>query len=108
MNRYITVREVRQDVSETVKISVLDTQDQGQELSEIKLSQNDSSLVEILRNFLNDENSVNVVTPSCSISAADLVSTQGNCTSSFEKSAEVLEKEVQSPVSRKKLKRTSI
>ena len=56
-----TIHEVRQGVSETVKISVLDTQDEDQELSEIKLSQNDSSLVEILRNFLNDENSVNVV-----------------------------------------------
>ena len=42
----------------------MDTQDQDQELSEIKLSQNDSSLVEILRTFLNDENSVNNVTPS--------------------------------------------
>ena len=68
------------------------TQDQDQELSEIKLSQNDSSLVEILRKMLNDENSVNVVTPSGSISTVDLVSTQCNCTSSFEMSADVLEK----------------
>ena len=68
------------------------TQDQDQELSEIKLSQNDSSLVEILRKMLNDENSVNVVTPSGSISTADLVSTQCICTSSFEMSADVLEK----------------
>ena len=67
-----TVREVRQVVSETVKISVLYTKDQDQELSEIKLSQNDSRLVEILRNLLNDENSVNIVTPTGSISTADL------------------------------------
>ena len=99
-----TIREVRQDVSETVKISVLDTQDQDQELSEIKLSQNDSSLVEILRNLLNDENCINVVTHSGSIGTADLVSAQGNCTSSFEKSAVVLEKEVQFPVNSRRLK----
>ena len=66
------VLEVRQVVSETVKISVLYTKDQDQELSEIKLSQNDSRLVEILRNLLNDENSVNIVTPTGSISTADL------------------------------------
>ena len=99
-----TIHEVRQGVSETVKISVLDTQDEDQELSEIKLSQNDSSLVEILRNLLNDENSVNVAAPSGSITTADLVSAQGNCASSFEKSAEVLEKEVQSPVTSRRLK----
>ena len=68
------------------------------------MSQNDSSLVEILRSLLNDENSVNVVTPSGSISTADLVSTQCNCTASFEKSAEVLEEEVQSRVSSRRLK----
>ena len=68
------------------------------------MSQNDSSLVEILRSLLNDENSVNVVTPSGSISTADLVSTQGNCTTSFEKSAEILEEEVQSPASSRRLK----
>ena len=49
-----TIREVRQGVNETVKISVLVTQDQDQEPSEIKLSQNDSSLVEILRSLLNN------------------------------------------------------
>ena len=68
------------------------------------MSQNDSSLVEILRNLLNDENSVKVVTPSCSIRTADLFSTQGNCTSSFEMSAEVLAKKVQSPVTSKRLR----
>ena len=68
------------------------------------MSQNDSSLVEILRNLLNDKNSVNVVTPSGSISTYDLVSTRGNCTSSSEKSAEVLEKEVKSPVTSERLK----
>ena len=99
-----TVREVRQVVSETVKISVLDTKDQDQELGEIKLSQNDSSLVEILRNLLNEENSVNIVTPTGSVSSADLVSTKGNCTFSSEKLAEVLEKEVQFPVTSKRLK----
>ena len=93
-----TIREVREGFSETVNIRVLDTQDQGQELSKIKLSQNDSSSVEIHRNLLNDENSVNVVAPSSSISTTDLVSTQRNCTSCSEKSAEVLENEVQSPV----------
>ena len=61
-----TIREIRKG-SETVKINILDTQDQDQELSELKLSQNDSSLVEILRNLLNDENSVHVVTPCGSI-----------------------------------------
>ena len=68
------MRVVRQGVSVTIAISALDTQDQDQELSEIKLSQNDSSLVEILRSLLHDENSVNVVTPSGSVSTADLVS----------------------------------
>ena len=68
------MRVVRQGVSVTIAISALDTQDQDQELSEIKLSQNDSSLVEILRNLLHDENSVNVVAPSGSVSTADLVS----------------------------------
>ena len=53
---------------------------------------------------MNNENSVNVVTPSGTISTADLVSTQSNCTSSSEKSAEVLEKGVQSPVTSKRLK----
>ena len=70
----------------------------------MKLSQNDSSLVETLRNLLNDENSLNVVTPSGSISTAGLVSTQGNCISSFEKSAEVSEEELQSPVTSRRLK----
>ena len=37
------MRVVRQGVSVTIAISALDTQDQDQELSEIKLSQNDSS-----------------------------------------------------------------
>ena len=68
------------------------------------MSQTDSSLVEILRNLLNDENSVNVVTPSVSNSTADLVSTHGNCTASLEKLAEVLEEEVQSPVTSRTLK----
>ena len=99
-----TIREVREGFSETVNIRVLDAQDQGQELSKIKLSQNDSSSVEIHRNLLNDENSVNVVAPSSSISTTDLVSTQRNCTSCSEKSAEVLENEVQSPVISKILK----
>ena len=99
-----TIREVREGFSETVNIRVLDTQDQGQELSKIKLSQNDSSSVEIHRNLLNDENSVNVVAPSSSISTTDLVSTQRNSTSCSEKSAEVLENEVQSPVISKILK----
>ena len=99
-----TIREVREGFSETVNIRVLDTQDQGQELSKIKLSQNDSSSVEIHRNLLNDENSVNVVAPSSSISTTDLVSTQRNCTSCSEKSSEVLENEVQSPVISKILK----
>ena len=99
-----TILGVRQGLSETAKISVQGTEDQDQELSEIKLSQNDSSLVEILRNLLNDENSVNVAAPSGSITTADLVSAQGNCASSFEKSAEVLEKEVQSPITSRRLK----
>ena len=68
------------------------------------MSQNDSSLVEILRNRLNHENSVNVVTPSGSFSTADLVSTRGNCISSFEKSEEALEKEVKSPATSRRLK----
>ena len=53
---------------------------------------------------MNDENSLNVVTPSGSISTAGLVSTQVNCTSSFEKSAEVSEEELQSPVTSRRLK----
>ena len=99
-----TMREVKQGVIETAKISVSDKQDQDQELRKIKLSLNGSSLVEILRNHLNDKNSVNKVTPSGSISTADLVSTQSNCTSSSETSIEVLEKEVKSPVTSKILK----
>ena len=99
-----TMREVKQGVIETAKISVPDKQDQDQGLSKIKLSLNGSSLVEILRNLLNDKNSVNKVTPSGSISTADLVSTQSNCTSSSETSIEVLEKEVKSPVTSKILK----
>ena len=93
-----------QDTICEVRQSVLDKQDQDQELKEIKLSRNDSSLVEILRNRLNHENSVNVVTPSGSFSTADLVSTRGNCISSFEKSEEALEKEVKSPVTSRRLK----
>ena len=54
--------------------------------------------------MMNDEDSVNVVTPSGSISTADLVSKQGNCTASFEKLAGVLEEEVQSPVTSRRLK----
>ena len=99
-----TMREVKQGVIETTKISVPDKQDQDQELSKIKLSLNGSSLVEILRNLLNDKNSVNKVTPSGSISTADLVSALSNCTSSSETSIEVLEKEVKSPVTSKILK----
>ena len=45
---------------------------------------------------------MNAVLPSGSISTADLVSTRGNCTSSSEKLAEVLE--VKSPVSNERLK----
>ena len=74
------IREVRQGVSESV------------------------SLVEMLRSLLNDENSVNVIAPSGSISTADLVFTHGNCTSFFEKSAEVLKMELQSPVASRRLK----
>ena len=73
-------------------------------MGEIKLSQNDSSLVEIFTNLLNDENSVNVLTHSGSISTADLVSTQNNCTSVSETLTEGLEKEVKSPATCKRLK----
>ena len=48
----------------------------------IKLPQNDSSLVKILRNLLKDGNLENVVT-----FTADLVSAQGNCTSSSSKTS---------------------
>ena len=55
--------------------------------------------------FLNDQITGNVATHFGWISTADLVSTHGNCTSSSpETSAEVLEKEVKSPVTSKRLK----
>ena len=57
-----------------------------------------------LRNLLDDQNSENVVTPFASMSTAYLVSTQGNCTSSSKTSAEVLEKEIKIPATRKRLK----
>ena len=61
-------------------------------------------MIEILRNLLNDENSVNVVTLSDLISTDDLVSTQGNWTSYSETPAEVLQEEIKSPVTSKRLK----
>ena len=64
---------------------------QDQELSEIKLSQNDSNLVEILRNILTDEISLSFCNTYW-LSTADLVFTLGTCTSSPQTSAEVLEK----------------
>ena len=90
--------EVRQCIAETDKINVMDAQDGNQELTEIKLFENDSSLVEILRNLLKFKKSVNVVTFCRSISTADLASIRVTCTSSSEKSAEVLQKEVKSLV----------
>ena len=88
--------EVRQFIAETDKINIMDVQDGNQELTEIKLFENDSSLVEILRNLLNFKNSVNIVTFCGSISTADLASIRVTWTSSSEKSAEVLQKEVKS------------
>ena len=51
-----------------------------QEIGKTELSQNDSSLVDILANILDDENLVTVLTPPPSISTTGLIYTLGNCT----------------------------
>ena len=55
-----------------------------QELGKTKLSQNNSSLVDILTNLLNDENSVIILTPRSHISTTGLIYTHGNCTTCSE------------------------
>ena len=51
-----------------------------QEIGKTELSQNDSSLVDILANLLDDEKSVTVLTPPPPISTTGLIYTHGNCT----------------------------
>ena len=51
-----------------------------QEIGKTELSQNDSSLVDILANLLDDENSVTVLTPLPPVNTTGLIYTHGNCT----------------------------
>ena len=66
-----------------------------QEIGKTELSQNDSSLVDILANLLDDENSVTVLTPPPPISTTDLIYTHGNCTPCSEIGVKIPEQDVQ-------------
>ena len=66
-----------------------------QEIGKTKLSQNDSSLVDILANLLYDENSVTVLTPLPPISMTGLIYTHGNCTPRSEIDVKIPEQDVQ-------------
>ena len=67
-----------------------------QELGKTELSQNDSSLVDILANLLTDENSITVLTPPPPpISTTGLIYTHGNCTPCSEIDVKVPEQDVQ-------------
>ena len=66
-----------------------------QEVGKTELSQNDSSLVDILANLLNDEKSVTVLIPPPPISTTSLIYTHGNCTPCSEKDVKVPEQDVQ-------------
>ena len=67
--------------------------DQG--VGKTELSQNDSSLVDILANLLNDEKSVTVLIPPPPISTTSLIYTHGNCTPCSETDVKVPEQDVQ-------------
>ena len=66
-----------------------------QELGKTKLSQNDSSLVDIPTSLLDDENSVTVLTPPPLISTTGLIYTDGNCTPCSEIEVKMPEQDVQ-------------
>ena len=66
-----------------------------QELGKTELSQNDSSLVDILANLLDDENSVTVLAPRPPISTTDLICTYGNCTPCSKIDVKIPAKDVQ-------------
>ena len=65
-----------------------------QEKGKTELSQNDSSLVDILANLLDDENSVTVLTPPSPISITGLIYTHGNCTSCSQIGVKIPEQDV--------------
>ena len=66
-----------------------------QEIGKTELSQNDSSLVDILANLLDNENSVTVLTPPPPISTTGLTYTHRNCTSCSEIGVKIPEQDVQ-------------
>ena len=66
-----------------------------QEIGKTELSQNDSSLVDILANLLDDENSVTVLKPPPPISTTDLIYTHGNYTPCSEIGVKIPEQDVQ-------------
>ena len=66
-----------------------------QEIGKTELSQNDSSLVDILANLLDDENSVTFLTPRAPISTTGPIYTSGNCTPCSEMGVKILEQNVQ-------------
>ena len=67
-----------------------------QELGKTQLSQNYSSLVDVLANLLNDENTITVLTPPPPpISTTGLIYTHGNCTPCSEIDVKVPEQDVQ-------------
>ena len=66
-----------------------------QEIGKTELFQNDSSLVDILANLLDDENSVAVLTPPPPLSTTGLIYTHGNCTPCSEVDVKIPEQDVQ-------------
>ena len=65
------------------------------ELGKTKLRQNDSSLVDILANLLDDENSVTVLTPPPPISTTGFIYRHGNSTRCSEIDVKVPEQDLQ-------------
>ena len=66
-----------------------------QEIGKTELSQNDSSLIDIIANLLDDEKSVTVLTPPPPISTTGLIYTHGNCTPCSEIGEKIPEQDVQ-------------
>ena len=66
-----------------------------QETGKTELSQNDSSLVDILANLIDDENSVTVLTTPPPTSTTGLIYTHGNCTPCSEIDMKIPEQDVQ-------------
>ena len=65
-----------------------------QEIGKTELSQNGSSLVDILANLLDYVNSVTVLTPLPPIRTIGLIYTHGNCTSCSEIGVKITEQDV--------------